>query len=104
MIRRDRARHFVLSETQRFLLLAILIGIFSGLMVVCFHITIDLISWYSLGALLGKYRYGRLISSSLGALVATFLRRAFSPPLAAAVSIRPRPRCTSPMAMCRPAP
>ena len=73
MIPRPSGKYFVLSETQRFLLLAILIGVFSGLMVVCFHITIDMISWYSLGALSGKYRYGRLISSSLGALVATIL-------------------------------
>jgi CIC family chloride channel protein len=73
MTPRYPSRYFVLSETQRFLLLAILIGVFSGLMVVCFHITIDLISWYSLGALSGKYRYGRLISPSLGALAATFL-------------------------------
>ena len=73
MIPRYTGKHFTLSETQRFLLLAILIGVFSGLMVVCFHITIDLISWYSLGALSGKYRYGRIISSSLGAVIATIL-------------------------------
>jgi CIC family chloride channel protein len=73
MTPRFNGKRFALSEGQRFLLLAILIGIFSGLMVVCFHITIDLIGWYSLGALSGRYRFGRLISSSLGAVVATFL-------------------------------
>jgi CIC family chloride channel protein len=62
-----------LNETQRFLLLAILIGVFSGLMVTCFHIAIDLISWSTLGALSGKFRYGRLLSSSAGAVAATFL-------------------------------
>jgi CIC family chloride channel protein len=62
-----------LSETQRLLLLSILIGIFAGLLVVCFHITIDFLSWASLGALSGRYRFGRLISPTLGALIATFL-------------------------------
>ncbi len=62
-----------LNETQRFLLLAILIGVFSGLMVTCFHIAIDLIGWTTLGPLSGKYRFGRLLSSSAGALAATFL-------------------------------
>ncbi len=62
-----------LSEAQRFLLLAILIGIFAGLMVVCFHIAIDFLSWSSLGALSGRYRFGRLISPTLGAVLATWL-------------------------------
>ena len=42
---------FAISETQRFLLLALLIGMFSGLLVVCFHIAIDWVSWTTLGAL-----------------------------------------------------
>jgi chloride channel protein, CIC family len=62
-----------LSETQRFLLLSILIGVFAGLLVVCFHIAIDFLSWYSLGALSGRFRFGRLISPTLGALLSTFL-------------------------------
>jgi len=66
-------KHLALSETQRFLFLAILIGVFAGLMVVCFHIAIDFISWYSLGALSGKFRFGRLISPTVGALAATLL-------------------------------
>ncbi|MBS1855346.1 MAG: chloride channel protein [Acidobacteria bacterium] len=69
----QHGKRFTLSEGQRFLLLAILIGMFSGLMVVAFHIMIDLISWNSLGALSGTLRYGRLISPALGALVATYL-------------------------------
>jgi CIC family chloride channel protein len=67
------SKRLQLSEGQRFLLLAILIGIFAGLLVVCFHIAIDFLSWYSLGALSGRYRFGRLISPTLGALVATWL-------------------------------
>ncbi len=66
-------KHLTLSEGQRFLLLAILIGAFSGLMVVAFHIAIDLLSWYSLGALSGKFRFGRLVSPALGAVAATFI-------------------------------
>ncbi len=62
-----------MSEAQRFLLLAILIGIFAGLMVVCFHIAIDLVSWYSLGALSGRLRFGRLVSPALGAVAAALL-------------------------------
>ena len=34
-----------MSETQRFLLLSIVIGIFAGLVVVCFHISIEFLSW-----------------------------------------------------------
>ncbi len=33
--------HFGVSETQRFLVLALVIGIFSGLLIVLFHIFID---------------------------------------------------------------
>lgn len=73
MISFGQHRRLSLSEAQRFLLLAILIGFFSGLLVVAFHIVIDLISWYSLGALSGQLRFGRLISSALGALAATLL-------------------------------
>jgi CIC family chloride channel protein len=62
-----------LSETQRFLLLALFIGIFSGLLVVCFHIAIDWISWTTLGALSGRFRFARLLSPALGALAAGFL-------------------------------
>ncbi len=35
----------VLDEPQRFLLLSIVIGIFSGLVVVCFHISLELLNW-----------------------------------------------------------
>jgi chloride channel protein, CIC family len=62
-----------LSETQRFLVISILIGIFAGLLVVCFHIAIDFVSWYWLGAPAGRLRYGRMVSPTLGALAAVFL-------------------------------
>lgn len=67
--------HLGLSEAQRFLLLALLIGIFSGLLVVLFHITIDVISWTSLGALAGRFHLVRLLSPAAGAIVAVLLVR-----------------------------
>ena len=60
-------------EDQRFLLLAILIGIFAGLLVVCFHIAIDFLGWISIGALTARFRYGRLAAPTLGALVSALL-------------------------------
>jgi CIC family chloride channel protein len=38
-------RRATMGETQRFLLLSVLIGVFSGLLVVCFHIAIELLAW-----------------------------------------------------------
>lgn len=38
-------RRATMGETQRFLLLSVLIGAFSGLLVVCFHIAIELLAW-----------------------------------------------------------
>src|SRR3954449_2897101 len=68
-----------ISETQRFLFLALLIGVFSGLLVVLFHICIDFISWNSLGALAGRFRFGRLLSPALGAVIAVFMVRVVFP-------------------------
>ncbi|MDQ2774761.1 MAG: chloride channel protein [Acidobacteriota bacterium] len=76
---RARMVHFRLSETQRFLLLALLIGMFSGLLVVLFHISIDLVSWTTLGALTGRFRYARLISPAVGAVAAVFVVRKIFP-------------------------
>ncbi len=70
--------HLGLSETQRFLLLALLIGIFSGLLVVLFHISIDALSWSTLGALAGRFRLVRLLTPALGAILAVLVvRRVF---------------------------
>ena len=68
-----------LSDTQRFLLLALLIGMFSGILVVLFHITIEALSWASLGALAGRFRLVRLFSPALGALTAVFIVRKIFP-------------------------
>lgn len=68
-----------ISEAQRFLLLSLLIGIFSGLMVVLFHIFIDVISWNTLGALTGRFHLVRLFAPAVGALVAVVVVRQFFP-------------------------
>ncbi len=62
-----------MSEAQRFLLLSTLIGIFAGLMVVCFHMAIDFIGWYAVGTLADMTSLGTLLSPALGATVAAFL-------------------------------
>jgi len=71
--------HLGLSEAQRFLLLALLIGMFSGLLVVLFHITIDLTSWMSLGALAGRFHLVRLLSPAVGAILAVLVVRKVFP-------------------------
>lgn len=75
----DRFGHLSMSETHRFLTLSIFIGIFAGLLVVCFHIAIDFVSWNSLGALAGRYRFGRLIAPTAGAAIAAILVLRFFP-------------------------
>lgn len=63
------------GETQRFLLLSILIGLFSGLLVVCFHIFIDYISWTTLGTPVGASWTRTLLAPTLGGLAAVALVR-----------------------------
>ena len=74
-----RLAHLSLSEAQRFLLLALLIGVFSGILVVLFHIAIDFLTWTSLGALTGRYRFARLLSPAAGAVAACFIVRKIFP-------------------------
>jgi chloride channel protein, CIC family len=76
---KTRLRTIKVSEPQRFLLLALLIGIFSGVLVVLFHITIDVLSWGTLGALTGRFRYARLLSPALGAVAAVLIVRKIFP-------------------------
>ena len=47
----------VLEEPQRFLLLSIVIGIFSGIVVVCFHISIEFLNWFTIHSLDGSSKY-----------------------------------------------
>jgi CIC family chloride channel protein len=59
------------SETQRFLLLAILIGIFAGLLVVFFHIAIDSLSWFALHSPTGVGPLATLLWPAFGAAAAS---------------------------------
>jgi len=67
------------GEGQRFLLLSILIGIFSGLLVVCFHIAIDSITWYGLENPNGRSRIFLVALPAVAALVAVVLIRFWFP-------------------------
>ncbi len=64
---------FGMTEAQRFLLLATLIGIFAGLLVVCFHITIEFIRWYAVGTLAEQTRMATVLSPAIGGLIAAGL-------------------------------
>ncbi|MBV8072875.1 MAG: chloride channel protein, partial [Acidobacteriaceae bacterium] len=71
--------YVTVSEAQRFLLLSLLIGIFSGLLVVLFHISIDAISWSTLGALTGRFQFVRLFTPAIGAVIAVLVVRHLFP-------------------------
>ena len=62
-----------LSETQRFLLLAVLIGAFAGLLIVCFHVAIEMISWRTIGILPGASPLWTMLSPALGAALAALI-------------------------------
>ena len=61
------------SDTQRFLLLSIFIGLFAGLLVVCFHMAIDLVSWTTLGTPVGGSRVSTVLAPMLGGGLAALL-------------------------------
>ena len=70
----SRWRHWpVMSETQRFLLLAILIGLFAGLFVVCFHVTMNYLSWLILDTPVGKNRLLTVLGPAFGAMLSSLL-------------------------------
>ena len=60
----------VLEEPQRFLLLSIVIGIFSGLVAVCFHISIEYLNWNTIHSLAPTSKYLLAVWPALGGLVA----------------------------------
>ena len=60
----------VLEEPQRFLLLSIVIGIFSGLVVVCFHISIEYLNWNTIHSLAPNSKYLLAAWPAVGGLVA----------------------------------
>ena len=61
------------SDTQRFLLLSITIGVFAGLLVVCFHMAIDAVGWWTLGASAGRSPATTVLSPMLGGGLAGLL-------------------------------
>ncbi len=56
----------VLEEAQRFLLLSIVIGIFSGLTVVCFHISIEFLNWNTIHSLGRSSDIWRIVWPAIG--------------------------------------
>jgi chloride channel protein, CIC family len=67
------------TDTQRFLLLSICIGVFAGLLVVCFHFTIDLVSWLTLGTPRGANRLATVLAPAVGGGLASLLVLLFFP-------------------------
>jgi CIC family chloride channel protein len=61
------------TDTQRFLLLSICIGIFAGLLVVCFHFAIDLVTWSTVGTPGGAARLATVLSPAIGGGLAAML-------------------------------
>ena len=64
-----------LSDTQRYLLLSILIGLFAGLLVTVFHVTIDVLSWRILGTPIGASPWATVLGPAIGATAAAMLVR-----------------------------
>jgi chloride channel protein, CIC family len=75
----SRKRLFNLSEGNLFLLLAIIIGIFSGTAVVCFRISIEKIRLGLLGSALAPPPLRVLLVPALAGLVVAFLVQKFFP-------------------------
>lgn len=80
---RERLRRFSrirwLGEEQLFLLVAVIIGLFSGLVVVCFHIAIDWTRIAVLGSALTPSRWRVIVAPTLGGLVVAYLVMRFFP-------------------------
>lgn len=65
----------VIGDTQRVLLLSILIGIFAGLLVVCFHIAIDRLTWATVGIPVGRKPIWMALWPMVGAVIGVALIR-----------------------------
>ena len=69
----------LMSETQRFLLLSVLIGVFAGMIVVCFHISIEFLAWNTVHAI-GAHNWRlAVLWPAFGGGVAFFLAYYFFP-------------------------
>jgi CIC family chloride channel protein len=64
---------FTLPETQLFLILAVIIGLFSGLLVACFQISIESVRWWLLGSALAPSNPRVILVPALGGLAVAFL-------------------------------
>jgi chloride channel protein, CIC family len=64
-----------LGDTQRYLLLSILIGLFAGLLVTIFHVTIDMLSWRILGTPIGASPWATVLGPTIGAFAAAMFVR-----------------------------
>lgn len=62
-----------MSDTQRFLLLSVFIGLFAGLIVVCFHVGIEWLSWLVLGTPAGGNGLLAVLAPMVGAGLAGLL-------------------------------
>jgi CIC family chloride channel protein len=74
-LRPVRLPRVALGDTQRVLLLSIVIGLFAGLLIVCFHITIDFVRWWTVGLPFGWHPVRRLLWPAIGAVIAASLVR-----------------------------
>src|SRR5271163_2634862 len=70
-------RSFTLSEGNLFLVLAVIIGLFSGMAVVCFRITIEWVRLSLLGSALSPSPLRVLFVPALAGLVVAFLVQRF---------------------------
>ena len=75
----SRARSLTLSEGNLFLLLAIIIGMFSGMAVVCFRIAIEWVRLGLLGSALAPPRLHVLLAPAGAGLLVAFLVQKFFP-------------------------
>lgn len=64
-----------LGSAQRFLLLSILIGVFAGLLVVCFHFLIEFVAWNTVGVPAGESVLFTLLFPPMGAFISVLLIR-----------------------------
>lgn len=67
----------LVSEAQRFLLLSVSIGVGAGLLVVCFHVTIELAAWWTADQ--SRAPWAALLLPAVGATLAAALVRYVAP-------------------------
>ena len=78
LLRKLATGGLVLGETQRFLLLSIIIGVLVGLVVVCFHITIEFFDFFTVRGI-GHSWWSVMLWPAIGAGASFTLARVFFP-------------------------